>query len=127
MLVRQIVSILGLSILIALVFNFFRSVPLPYIKSPLNIVSNQGDLVLRTIQPTITGVDITMAKKLFDDNILFVDARDESYFNEGHIPKSICFDEFELLIDNLESLIDMDDPFVVYCSDDDCGSSEELS
>ena len=21
----------------------------------------------------------------------------------------------------------MDDPFVVYCSDDDCGSSEELS
>ena len=22
---------------------------------------------------------------------------------------------------------DMDDPFVVYCSDDDCGSSEELS
>ena len=127
LLVRQIVSILGLSILIALVFNFFRSVPLPYIKSPLNIVSNQGDLVLRTIQPTITGVDITMAKKLFDDNILFVDARDESYFNEGHIPKSICFDEFELLIDNLESLIDMDDPFVVYCSDDDCGSSEELS
>ncbi|MDG1847616.1 MAG: rhodanese-like domain-containing protein [Candidatus Marinimicrobia bacterium] len=59
--------------------------------------------------------------------MLFVDAREESYFNEGHIPKSICFDEFELLIDKLESLIDMDDPFVVYCSDDDCGSSEELS
>ena len=127
LLVRQIVSILGLSAIIALVFNFFRSVPLPFIKPPVEIVSNQGDLVLRTIQPTIIGVDITMAKKLFDDNILFVDAREESYFNEGHIPKSICFDEFELLIVKLESLIDMDDPFVVYCSDDDCGSSEELS
>ena len=34
------------------------------------------------------------------------------------------FDEFELLIDKLESLIDMDDPFVVYCSDDDCGRAK---
>ena len=32
-----------------------------------------------------------------------------------------------LLVEKLENTIGMDDQFIVYCSDSDCGSSEDLS
>ena len=46
--------------------------------------------------------------------------------NGGHYI-AICKDDFDSLVVQLENILGMDDPFVVYCSDDDCGSSEELS
>ena len=58
---------------------------------------------------------------------MFIDARAEEYFNDGHIPGAICKDDFEELMDTIYSLENSVGAFVVYCSDDDCGSSEELS
>ena len=74
----------------------------------------------------ITGIDLELAKKLFEENTLFVDARAEG-LQRGHIPNAICFDDFDLLVEKLENTIGMDDQFIVYCSDSDCGSSEDLS
>ena len=62
-----------------------------------------------------------------DQNMLFVDARTEEYYKEGHIPKAVCNDNLDLLITKMEKHISIDDGFIVYCSDDDCGSSEELA
>ena len=59
--------------------------------------------------------------------MLFVDARSEEYYLNGHIPKAICNNNIDSLINEMELYISIEDGFVVYCSDDDCGSSEELS
>ena len=66
-------------------------------------------------------------KTLFETNTLFVDARAEEYFENGHIPNAICNDDINLLIEEIDSRIQVDEGFIVYCSDDDCGSSEELA
>ena len=77
--------------------------------------------------PIIREISIDIAKNLFDQNMLFVDARSEEYYLEGHIPKAVCNDKLDTLIIKIEKQIAIDDGFVVYCSDDDCGSSEELA
>ena len=75
----------------------------------------------------IIEISLEIAKDLFDKDILFIDARAEEYFLEGHIPGAICNDDFDQLINNIDNRIINNDFFVVYCSDDDCGSSEELA
>ena len=42
-------------------------------------------------------------------------------------PKAVCNDNLDSLITKIEKQVAIDDGFVVYCSDDDCGSSEELA
>ena len=59
--------------------------------------------------------------------MLFVDARAEEYLLEGFIPGAIAADDVEILSEKINTLIGLDKGFVIYCSDDDCGSSEELA
>ena len=123
----QILYIVFVSIISSIVFNQLRSDPLSYIKKQVKVVSDLENLQLNNTEPMITGIDINIAKKLFDKNVLFIDARDEESYNEGHIPNSLCNDDFDSLVVQLEKIIKIDEQFVVYCSDSDCGSSEDLS
>ena len=120
-------GIILLSILLSLIFNQLRSKPLPFLKKTVEVVSSMEGLNLDSIEPSITGIDITLAKKLFAENTVFVDARAEEYYVNGHIPGAICNDDFDTLLEELEDTINSDESFVIYCSDDDCGSSEDLS
>ena len=120
-------GIILLSILLSLIFNQLRSKPLPFLKKTVEVVSSMESLNLGSIEPSITGIDITLAKKLFAENKVFVDSRAEEYYINGHIPGAICNDDFDTLLEELEDTINSDESFVVYCSDDDCGSSEDLS
>jgi len=90
----------------------------------LTEMENIDDTIL---EPSIKVIDINLAKVLFENKVLFVDARSEEYYLEGHIPNAICNDNFDSLVFNIENMLGMQDAFVVYCSDDDCGSSEDLS
>lgn len=123
----QSLGIILVSILLSLIFNQLRGKPLPLIKKTVEVVSSIESLDLDSIEPSITGIDITLAKKLFEENTVFVDARAEEYYIDGHIPGAICNDDFDTLLEELENKINTDESFVVYCSDDDCGSSEDLS
>ena len=123
----QVVLILFASVFTSLLFNQLRNNSLPFVKTKVEVVSVLKSTSSKNSEPSIIGIDLTLAKKLFEENILFVDARAEEFYNEGHIPNAICFDDFDLLIDKLENTIGMDDQFIVYCSDSDCGSSEDLS
>ena len=49
------------------------------------------------------------------------------YYFKGHIPNSICNDDFDSLVYQIEDFVTYNNGFVVYCSDDDCGSSEDLA
>ena len=115
------------SVITSLLFNQVRENPLSLVKTKVEVVSVLKSTRSKTPEPSIIGIDLELAQKLFEEKTLFVDARAEEFYNEGHIPNAICVDDFDLLVEKLENTIGMDDQFIVYCSDSDCGSSEDLS
>ena len=115
------------SVSISLLFNQLRNNTLPFMKTKVEVVSSLQSINIKSSDPSINGIDLELAKKLFEKNTLFVDARAEEFYNKGHIPNAICSDDFDVLVEKLENAIGLDDQFVVYCSDSDCGSSEDLS
>ena len=58
---------------------------------------------------------------------MFVDARAEEHLKEGFILGALANDDLDLLSREIDGLIGFDKVFVIYCSDDDCGSSEDLA
>ena len=123
----QITLIVLASVFTSLLFNQLRNKPLPFMREKVEVVSSLPSPKTKSSGSYITGINLELAKKLFEENILFVDARAEEFYEDGHIPNAICFDDFDLLVEKLENTIGMDDQFIVYCSDSDCGSSEDLS
>ena len=124
---HQIYLYLTISFITSFVINFSRTNTLPIIADPLEKIENIEQINEKLANPIIREISIDIAKDLFDQNMLFVDARSEEYYLEGHIPKAVCNDNLDLLITKMEKHISIDDGFIVYCSDDDCGSSEELA
>ena len=124
---HQIYFYLTISFIISFVINLSRTDTLPIIAVPLKKIEDIGQINEKMSDPIIREISIDIAKDLFDQNMLFVDARSEEYYLEGHIPKAVCNDNLDLLITKMEKHISIDDGFIVYCSDDDCGSSEELA
>ena len=104
-----------------------RTESLPFVAVPLKKIQDITQIENSSIQPQIREITIDLAQRLFSDSILFIDARAKEYHLEGHIPNSICNDDFDALVIQVEDIITYSDGFVVYCSDDDCGSSEDLS
>jgi len=124
---HQIYFYLTISFITSFVINLSRTNTLPIIADPLEKIENIEQINEKMANPIIREISIDIAKDLFDQNMLFVDARTEEYYKEGHIPKAVCNDNLDLLITKMEEHISIDDGFIVYCSDDDCGSSEELA
>ena len=124
---HQINFYLALSFITSFTINWSRTDTLPMIAKPLEKIVDIEQINDKISGPILREISIEIAKDLFDQNILFVDARSEEYYVEGHIPKAICNDNLDLLITKMEEYISIDNGFVVYCSDDDCGSSEELA
>ena len=124
---NQIYIYIALSLFISFFVNIFRIDSLPYIAIPLEKIEDIAQIENSSLQLQIREISIDVAERLFSDSVLFIDARAEEYYHEGHIPNSICNDDFDSLILQVEDMIKYSDGFVVYCSDDDCGSSEDLA
>ena len=124
---NQIYIYITLSLLISFCVNILRTESLPFIAVPLEKIEDITQIENSSLQPQIREISIDVAERLFSDSVLFIDAREEEYYIEGHIPNSICNDDFDSLILQVEDMIKYSDGFVVYCSDDDCGSSEDLA
>lgn len=124
---HQIYFFLIISLALSVFVNLFRPKPILYIAKNLEIIKDIDQINKDVSNPMIRTIDIEIAKTLFENNTLFVDARAEEYFENGHIPNAICNDDINLLIEEIDSRIQVDEGFIVYCSDDDCGSSEELA
>lgn len=124
---KQSIILIALSILIGSVFNSLSDDGIPWLAEPIKAVTNSQDALDILAEPSIREVDIETAKTLHRSGILFVDARAEEYLSDGFIPGAIASDDISMLADQIETLIGFDTGFVIYCSDDDCGSSEELA
>ena len=124
--IHQIYLYITISIIFSICLNIFRSDPLSLIAQDLLVVESVDELN-KDLNQGIIEISLEIAKDLFDKDILFIDARAEEFYIKGHIPGAICNDNFDQLINDIDDRIINNDSFVVYCSDDDCGSSEELA
>ena len=115
------------SFLIGILFNTFRAEGITYIAQPIENVSSVDEIITILSEPQIREVDLEMAIQLYRSSVLFIDARAEEYLVDGFIPGAIANDDIDLLADQIDSRIGYETGFVIYCSDDDCGSSEDLA
>jgi len=123
----QVTFFITVSILVGFISNLVRSDAISWIAEPIKVVNNVNDVSLTLLEPEIREIDLEMAKSLHKTGLLFVDARAEEYLSDGIIPGAVANDDVGLLSEQIEFLIGYEKGFVIYCSDDDCGSSEELA
>ena len=124
---QQVTFFLTVSILVGFISNLVRSDAISWMAEPIKVVNNINDVSLTLLEPEIREIDLEMAKSLHKTGLLFVDARSEEYLSDGIIPGAVANDDVGLLSEQIEFLIGYEKGFVIYCSDDDCGSSEELA
>ena len=124
---KQVTFIITVSILVGFISNLVRTDAISWMAEPIKVVNNINDVSLTLLEPEIREIDLEMAKSLHKTGLLFVDARAEEYLSDGMIPDAIANDDVGLLSEQIEYLIGYEKGFVIYCSDDDCGSSEELA
>lgn len=74
------------------------------------------------------AIKLDQAYILYNKGILFIDARDESDFNAGHIKKSvnIPFEDFDNHKQKLDQ-ISKEEPVVIYCAGTECDLSHLLA
>jgi rhodanese-related sulfurtransferase len=129
--IQEIITLLGVSLILALVVNTF---------SPRGIaLVGQWDIAqgVVTASPAAgaTGqpqeIDsIALAKAIFDEGeVLFVDARSQKDYGNGHIPGAISLPvgQFKERIGSFLNRYPLEQPIVTYCSGRTCEDSHDLA
>ena len=124
----QSAIILAVSFVFSFGFNMVRNDGLPLIATKQIIEGGQStadSLLAETtllFQPVM--IDLVIAKTFYDQGVLFIDARDDKEFREGHIAgsKLAPANPGEILRWATE-----DDPVVTYCSGGECDLSMNLA
>ncbi|MDB9722993.1 rhodanese-like domain-containing protein [Candidatus Marinimicrobia bacterium] len=120
----QAILLVVISLLIGLGSNIISSKPIPWFAEELAVV----DMVeIKSDEPILAAISLKQAKVFFDEEVLFVDARDESYYEAGHIKGAMKNIFLYELIFKIEEKQNKDTPLVVYCGDPGCGDSEQLA
>ena len=122
--IGQTVFLLFLSCIIGFSSNLFSSNSIPWIAPELTVVE---EIDTSTDEAVLVAISLEQAKTFFDDGVLFVDARDEGYYESGHIQGAMRKSFLPKLIFNIEERQGKDVPLVVYCGDPGCGDSEQLA
>jgi len=78
-------------------------------------------------EPRLLAITLDQALEFYQKGTVFVDAREPEYYQEGHIKGAWNIPFFLELVFKLDSLQGKDAPMVIYCSGDECGSSEDLA
>ena len=130
-LVKQTFVLLGVSVMLALIVNYF---------SPVGIAlvgqwdTSQGVISAQAKNNVVAGKiqieDIAQAKQLFDSGtVLFVDARSQDNYDDGHIPGAVSLPvgQFDALVDTFLEQHAIEQPIVTYCSGRTCEDSHTLA
>ena len=99
--IHQIYIYIIVSIIFSISLNIFRTDSLSLIAQDLVMVKSVEELN-NDLNQGIVEISLEIAKDLFEKDILFIDARAEEYFLDGHIPGAICNDDFDQLINDIE-------------------------
>ena len=124
----QSAIILAVSFLFSFGFNAVRNDGLPLIASKHIIEGGQSAVDSLLAQTTLlfqpVMIDLEIAKAFYDRGVLFIDARDDKEFREGHIAGSKLAPAYpgEIL-----RWVTEDDPVVAYCGGGECDLSMNLA
>tara|TARA_B100000519_G_scaffold23057_1_gene16337 strand:- start:275 stop:763 length:489 start_codon:yes stop_codon:yes gene_type:complete len=124
---KQVFLVIGISVLCGASFNALRDGGISWLAKPMEVINSVNNIDLNIDVPSVREINLETAKNLHKNGTLFVDARSEEYLEDGFIPGAINNDDTDALSDEIATLIGFDKGFVIYCSDDDCGSSEDLA
>ena len=123
--IGQIIVITITSIVLSLILNVVRPDGIPLLAKEL-AVAEEIEYDAAT-EPRLLAITLEQALDLYQKGTVFVDAREPEYYQEGHIKGAWNIPFFLELVFKLDSLQDKDAPLVIYCSGDECGSSEDLA
>ena len=121
---NQVVFFVVISIFLSFSSNLVRKDSIPLLAKKLEITE---DIDLESDETTLIAISLDKAKDFFENGVLFIDARDEVYYNDGHIKNAMKNVFLMELIFNIEEKQTKEDPIVVYCGDPGCGDSEDLA
>lgn len=121
--IKQAVYIIISSFVVGVLFNFLRPAGIPIIAKQINGFSNNFQID----EFIIEIINLEIAKKFFYDNVLFIDARDNASYMEGHITGAISSINHNEMVDIIFNNHGFNEPFVIYCDNEECGFSEDLA
>ena len=121
---NQVVFFVVISIFLSFSSNLVRKDSIPFLAKKLEITE---DIDLDSDETTLIAISLDKAKDFFENGVLFIDARDEVYYNDGHIKNAMKNVFLMELIFNIEEKQTKEEPIVVYCGDPGCGDSEDLA
>ena len=124
--IGQVAFLVLLSCIIGFGSNLVRADKIPWIAVEL-VTAESIDNNVETGESVLVAISLEQAKNLFEQDILFVDARDEKYYDAGHIQGALKNAFLMELIFNIEKQQNKSDALVVYCGDPGCGDSEDLA
>ena len=122
--IGQVIVITMTSLVLSLATNAVRPDGIPLLAKEL---AKAEEVENTTAEPRLLAITIDQALDLYHKGTVFVDAREPEYYQEGHIRGAWNFPFFLELVFKLDSLQGKDAPLVIYCSGNECGSSEDLA
>ena len=122
--IGQIIVIAITSTVLSLTLNAVRPDGIPLLAKEL-AVAEVIEYVIA--EPRLFAITLDQALELYQKGTVFVDAREPEYYQEGHIKGAWNIPFFLELVFKVDSLQGKDAPMVIYCSGDECGSSEDLA
>ena len=112
-----------------------HAVPPPAASTNVAALSPAQFLAAQMKEKGLQLIDGFQAEQLFhdprrqQDSIVFIDARDEAHYQQGHIPGAYEFDPYhpEKYFDTVLPLCQKAEQIVVYCNSGDCDDSESAA
>ncbi len=123
----QVISIIIVSSIFGVGYNAVRTESLSLLyQKPVERTVEEVDSLLSetTILSAPEYINLESAKEMYDREIIFIDARDEEEFAEGHIKGAILAPSTPELV---QLFPDRSSAIVTYCSGGDCDVSQELA
>ena len=127
---KESATLLGISIVAALVFNFVSPKGIAFFGPSRKIfLSSPNTPENREEGVFVEITDVEVAKRLFDSGtVLFVDARSDDVYREGHIKDAVSlpYGKFSETIEGFKKRYPLSTSIVTYCSGISCRDSHEL-
>jgi len=96
----QVLFFLIISIVIGLGNNWLREDSIPLLAEKLTIATTDDLLSDIAGESVLKAIDLEQARKFYFEDVVFVDARDLEYYEEGHIPRAWNSQDFMELFPN---------------------------
>ena len=125
---KVIIIVLFSALLLSLIYNGFSADGIPLIRQPLK-VSLINDISSENNVDGLKGLQLSDVVNLHEnEDIIFIDARDQWDYSEGHISRAINIPEFSFDPNNDQIRhISKDKMMIVYCDGNECDTSKRLA